>query len=71
MARTPARDDLFVLFPDLPWHPRRTASGQMERVQRQVHATQARVDDNIVRQRAATERVRAEIRRRRSDVRQP
>jgi hypothetical protein len=65
------RNDLFALFPDLPWYPRRTAAGQMEQVRRQVNATQARVDENIVRQRAAAARVRAALSRRKSVVRKP
>ena len=53
--------DLFEIFPDLPWHRRRNTAEQVERVRRKVRLTQARANDNIRRQRAATERMRAAV----------
>lgn len=60
MAR-PRRDDLFEMFPDLPGLRKRTASEQVERVHRQVQDTRERAGQNILRQQAASERVRAAI----------
>jgi hypothetical protein len=61
MPKRPARDDLFAIFPDLPWHPHKTDAEHMRQVkQAQVHA-----GENVRRQRAATERVRAAIAARR------
>lgn len=53
--------DLFEIFPDLPWHRMRNTAEQVEKVRRKVRLTQARANENIRRQRAATERMRAEI----------
>jgi hypothetical protein len=53
--------DLFEIFPDLPWYRRRNATDQVERVRRQVRLIQVRAGENIRRQRAATERMRAAI----------
>jgi hypothetical protein len=53
--------DLFEIFPDLPWYRRRNAAEQIDRVRRQVRITQIRAGENIRRQRAATERMRAAI----------
>jgi hypothetical protein len=53
--------DLFEIFPDLPWYGRRNAAEQVDRVRRQVRLTQLRAFENIRRQRAATERMRAAI----------
>jgi len=53
----PHTDDLFELFPDLPW-TRPGASDDRARILRQVEQTRARADANIQRQKAATERVR-------------
>jgi len=64
MARrttSPTGNDLFQLFPDLPWYRRRNAAEQIARVRRQVQLTQARAGEHIRRQRAATERMRAMI----------
>jgi hypothetical protein len=60
MAR-PRPDDLFEIFPDLPGLRKRTASEQVERVHRQVQDTRERAEQNILRQQAASERVRAAI----------
>ena len=54
-------NDLFELFPDLPWHRHRNAAEQVDKVRRQVRLTQARAGENIRRQREATERMRALI----------
>ncbi len=61
MPRLPRRDDLFQIFPDLPSLRHRTTAEQMETIQRQVQNTRERAGQNIVRQRAAAERVRAAI----------
>jgi hypothetical protein len=53
--------DLFEIFPDLPWHRHRNTAEQVEKVRRKVRLTQARAADNIRRQRAATERMRAAV----------
>ncbi|MGH9144395.1 MAG: hypothetical protein ACRD2I_24915, partial [Vicinamibacterales bacterium] len=67
MAKLPRRDDLFQIFPDLPGMRPRTAAEQIERVHRKVQDTRERAEQNILRQKAASERVRAaiSIRRRR------
>jgi hypothetical protein len=61
MAKPPLRDDLFEIFPDLPVLRKRTAAEQVERVRRQVEDTRERASQNIRRQQAASERVRAAI----------
>jgi hypothetical protein len=61
MTRPPKRDDLFQMFPDLPGLRKRTPADQMERVHRQVQDTRERAGQNILRQQAAAERVRAAI----------
>ena len=61
MAKPPRRDDLFQMFPDLPGLRKRTAAEQVERVHRQVQDTRERAEQNILRQQAASERVRAAI----------
>jgi hypothetical protein len=68
MAERPSTNDLFAIFPDLPGLRPRSAQEQIERVHRQVQQTRLRAGENIERQRAATERVRAalSLRRRRS-----
>jgi hypothetical protein len=65
MARRRATNDLFAIFPDLPGIRQRTAQEQIEEVHRQVRRTRERAGENILRQKAATERVRAAIMRRR------
>jgi hypothetical protein len=59
--KTPLGGDLFEIFPDLPWHAHRNTAEQVERIRRKVRLTQARANENIRRQRAATERVRAAV----------
>jgi hypothetical protein len=61
MARTPRRDDLFRIFPDLPGMQKRSPSAQVEGVHRRVQEARERAGQNILRQQAATERVRAAI----------
>jgi hypothetical protein len=65
MAKPPRRDDLFRIFPDLPGMRPRTAEDQLDRIHRNVQATRERAGQNILRQRAASERVRAAIAARR------
>jgi hypothetical protein len=61
MTKSPRHDDLFAMFPDLPGLRKRTPAEQMERVQRRVRDTRERASANILRQRAASERVRAAV----------
>jgi hypothetical protein len=61
MAKQPRRDDLFQMFPDLPSVPSRPAAEQVELVHRKIEETRARASQNILRQREASERVRAAI----------
>ena len=61
VAKRPRRDDLFTIFPDLPGVRPRSAAEQVDRVHRQVQATRERAGENILRQQAASERVRASI----------
>jgi hypothetical protein len=65
MDKRRATNDLFAIFPDLPWIRHRTAQEQIEEVHRLVQKTRQRAGENILRQKAATERVRAAIVRRR------
>jgi len=65
MPKRPVRDDLFSIFPDLPWRMHRASTGRAARVQQQVREAQLRVGQNFRRQREATARVRAVIARRR------
>jgi hypothetical protein len=65
MARPPHRDDLFQIFADLPGLKQRTAAEQIERVHRHVQDTRERAGQNILRQQAASERVRAAVAARR------
>jgi hypothetical protein len=59
MSKSPSRNDLFAIFPDLPWHRHGITAGRIEQVQ--LWARQTKVRDKIRRQQAATERVRAAI----------
>ncbi len=65
MAKLGRRDDLFQMFPDLPGMRPRAAAEQIERVHRRVHDTRGRAEQNILRQKAASERVRAALSTRR------
>jgi hypothetical protein len=65
MAKRPARDDLFAIFPELRWHRHRPTTQSIDTVERQAKHAQVR-NENIRRQQAATERVRAAIAARRS-----
>ncbi|HJZ78376.1 MAG TPA: hypothetical protein VKE51_41900 [Vicinamibacterales bacterium] len=65
MTRRPHSDDLFEMFPDLPYMRHRTAEEQVAQVRRQVDATRERARRSIARQREAAARVRAAISARR------
>jgi hypothetical protein len=58
MPKSPTRDDLFAIFPDLPWQRHRPTIQQIDQVEREVRHTHAR-NENIRRQQPAIERVRA------------
>jgi hypothetical protein len=64
MPKSPARDDLFAIFPELPWQRHRPTIQRIDQVEREVRHTHAR-NENIRRQQAATERVRAAMAARR------
>jgi len=57
MPKNLPRDDLFAIFPDLRWPRHRISAEHIEPTRRQATATR----ENIARQQAATERVRATI----------
>ncbi len=57
--RRHSTNDLFEIFPDLPWARHRTAAEKKKTIERQVEAVRERARANILRQRGATERVRA------------
>jgi hypothetical protein len=59
MSKGPSRNDLFAIFPDLPWHRHGITGRRIEQVQR--WARQTLVREKIRRQQEATERVRAAI----------
>jgi hypothetical protein len=61
MAKPRRSADLFEIFPDLPGLRKRSPAEQMERVHSQVEETRERAGQNILRQRAASARVRAAI----------
>jgi hypothetical protein len=65
MVRRLHTDDLFELFPDLPWTGRPRTDAQLARLHRQVDETHARAGENSRRQKAANERVRANLAARR------
>jgi hypothetical protein len=65
MPKRHVRDDLFSIFPDLPWRTHRPLTGPPKRVQQPVREAQIRVGQNFRRQQEATARVRAVIARRR------
>ncbi|HKB10823.1 MAG TPA: hypothetical protein VKD69_09215 [Vicinamibacterales bacterium] len=65
MPDRPLSNDLFELFPDLPWVRQRSAEEQVAQVRRQVAETRARAGRNIERQRLAAARVRAALSARR------
>jgi hypothetical protein len=60
-AKKRSTNDLFAIFPDLPWTRRRTAFEKREQVLRQVEAVRERARQNMLRQRTATERVHAAL----------
>ena len=53
------RDDLFSIFPDLPWDAHTPSTGQIERAKRQVRDAQSRVGQNSRRQQEAVGRLNA------------
>lgn len=61
VAKTRPSDDLFTIFPDLPGVTPRSPEGQIDKVHRQVEETRRRARENILRQQAASARVRAAI----------
>jgi hypothetical protein len=63
--RRPSTNDLFKIFPDFPRLRRTTTALHLEHVQLKVQAVRARAGAHILRQRAATEGVRAALARRR------
>jgi hypothetical protein len=66
VTRRPHTDDLFELFPDLPWYRSgRPAAEQVREMRRQVDAWRRRAAVNIDRQRMAAARVRAALSARR------
>ena len=64
MARRPHSNDLFAIFPDLPYARRRGATDQVQNIPQQVEEFRRRARANIERQRAAAERVRAQVKQR-------
>jgi hypothetical protein len=65
MAKTPRRDDLFQIFPDLPGVRPRSTAEQVERLRRKAEVTRERARQSINRQRAAADQVRTAISARR------
>jgi hypothetical protein len=57
----PHGNNLFEIFPDLPWMRPRAASDQVQRVHQQAEAFRERAKANIDRQRAAAARMRARV----------
>ena len=63
--RLPHSNDLFEIFPDLPGHrPHRSPEEQVRKVHQKVEEFRERARINIDRQRAAADRVRASVARR-------
>lgn len=54
-------NDLFALFPDLPWTRLRTIDEQLAAVKKSVAETRRRATANIQRQREEAERVRVRL----------
>jgi hypothetical protein len=59
--RTHSTNDLFEIFPDLPWARRRTTVEKKGKVQQQVEVVRERALVSIFRQRAATAWVRGAL----------
>jgi hypothetical protein len=57
----PHGNNLFEIFPDLPWMRPRAASDQVQRVHQQAEAFRERAKANIDRQRASAARMRARV----------
>ena len=64
MARLPHCNDLFAIFPDLPYTRRRGAIDQVQKIPQQVEEFRRRARANIERQRAAAARVREQVEQR-------
>jgi hypothetical protein len=65
VVKRPHTDDLFELFPDLPWSRRVPTEVLRARIQRQVEETRARAERIIRHQKTTTERVRETLSARR------
>jgi hypothetical protein len=57
----PHSNNLFEIFPDLPWRRPRAATDQVQRVRQQAEAFRERAKANIDRQRASAARMRARV----------
>ncbi len=57
VAKRPHTNDLFELFPDLPW-TRPAVSDERRRMRRLMDEMRTRADVNVLRQNAARDRVR-------------
>jgi hypothetical protein len=60
----PKRDDLFAIFPDLPWFPPRPRADQVRAVRERVERMRRQVRLNIARQKDQAEAVRTRVARR-------
>jgi hypothetical protein len=65
MRQRPHTNDLFALFPDLPWTRMRTKEAQLAAVRTNVERTRARAYVNIHRQRSRAEAARVVVSARR------
>jgi hypothetical protein len=61
VSQRPHRNNLFEIFPDLPWLRPRAANDRVQLVHQQVEAFRERAKANIERQRASAARMRARI----------
>lgn len=61
VAPRPHSNDLFEIFPDLPWQRSRAANDQVQRVHQQAEAFRERAKANIDRQRASAARMQARV----------
>ena len=67
MANRRSTNDLFEIFPDLPGNRHRSAAEQIEAAHVRWKTRGRRANENILRQKAAAERVRAAISRTRRE----
>jgi hypothetical protein len=58
MADRPHTNDLFELFPDLPWPRPRGAATDRARIEQQVGEARTRADVNLRHQKASRQRLR-------------